>query len=110
MASGDSAFWKETVNDEMDSLLSNNTWVLVDLPPGSKAIGCKQVFRKKYNTDGSVQTFKGTLVTKGFRQKEGVDYFDTYAPVARITSIRVLLVLSSLYKLFVHQMDVKTAI
>lgn len=109
VASRDSAFWKEIVNDEIDSLLSNNTWVLVDLPPRSKAIGCKWVFRKKYNTDGSVQTFKGMLVAKGFRQKEGVDYFDTYAPVARITSIRVLLVLSSLYKLFVHQMDVKTA-
>ena len=91
----------------MDSLISNNTWILVDLPQGSKPIGCKWVFRRKYNTDGSIQTFK--LVAKGFRQKEGVDYFDTYAPVARISSIRVLLALASVYNLFVHQMDVKTA-
>ena len=70
MASRDSAFWKEVVNDEMDSILSNNTWVLMDLPTGSKPIGCKWVFRRKYNTNGSIQTFKAKLVAKGFKQKE----------------------------------------
>ena len=109
MASRDSAFWKEAVNDEMDSLFSNGTWILVDLPKGSRPIGCKWVFRRKYNTDGSLQTFKARLVAKGFKQKEGIDYFDTYAPVARITSIRVLFALASTYKLYIHQMDVKTA-
>uniref|UniRef100_A0A2N9I6E8 CCHC-type domain-containing protein n=1 Tax=Fagus sylvatica TaxID=28930 RepID=A0A2N9I6E8_FAGSY len=109
MASRDAAFWREAVNDEMDSILSKNTWVLVDLPPGSNTIGCKWVFRRKYRTDGSIQTFKIRLVAKGFRQREGIDYFDTYAPVARITSIRVLIALASIYKLVVHQMDVKTA-
>ena len=109
MASRDIAFWKEAVNDEMDSIMSNNTWVLVDLPEGSKPIGCKWVFRRKYNSDGSLQTFKARLVAKGFKQKEGIDYFDTYAPVARITSIRVLMSLASIYGLYVHQMDVKTA-
>ena len=67
------------------------------------------MFRRKYNTDGSLQTFKARLVAKGFRQKEGIDYFDTYAPVARIASIRVLLALASIFNLYVHQMDVKTA-
>uniref|UniRef100_A0A2N9GRF5 CCHC-type domain-containing protein n=2 Tax=Fagus sylvatica TaxID=28930 RepID=A0A2N9GRF5_FAGSY len=109
MASRDAAFWREAVNDEMDSILSNNTWVLVDLPPSSNTIGCKWVFRRKYRTDGTIQTFKARLVAKGFRQREGIDYFDTYAPVARITSIRVLIALASIYKLVVHQMDVKTA-
>ena len=71
----------------MDSLFSNGTWVLVDLPPGTKPIGCKWVFRRKYNTDGYLQTFKAKLVAKGFKQKECINYFDTYAPVARITSI-----------------------
>ena len=92
----------------MDSILSNNTWVLVDLPTGSKPIGCKWLFRRKYNTNESIQTFKVRLVAKGFKQREGVDYFDTYALVARIMSIRVLLALASIYKLIVHQMDVKT--
>jgi hypothetical protein len=109
MASRDVAFWKEAINDEMDSIVSNNTWILVDLPSGSKPIGCKWMFRRKYNTDGSLQTFKARLVAKGFRQKKGIDYFDTYAPVARITSIRVLLALASIFNLYVHQMDVKTA-
>ena len=109
MPSRDLAFWKEAVNDEMDLILSNNTWVLVDLPTGSKPIGCKWVFRRKCNTNGSIQTFKARLVAKDFKQRERVDYFDTYAPVARITSIRVLLALTSIYKLIIHQMDVKIA-
>ena len=107
MVSRDAAFLREAVSDEMDSILFNNTWVLVDLPPGSNTISCKWVFRRKYRTDGSIQTFKAMLVAKGFRQREGIDYFDTYAPVARITSIRVLISLASIYKLVVHQMDVK---
>ena len=81
----------------------------MDLPTGSKPISCEWVFRRKYNTNGSIQTFKARLVAKGFKQKERVDYFDNYAPVAKITSIRVLLALASIYKLIVHQMDVKTA-
>ena len=86
----------------MDSILSNNTWILVDLPTSSKPIGCKWVFRRKYNANGSIQTFKARLVAKGFKQREGVDYFDTYALVTRITSIPVLLALSSIYELIVH--------
>ena len=104
LASRDSSFWKEAINDEIDSLLSNGTWVLVDPPPNSKPIGCKWIFRIK---DGNL--FKARLVAKGYRQKEGVDYFDTYAPVARITSIRLLFTLASIYNLCIHQMDVKTA-
>lgn len=109
MASRDVAFWKEAINDEMDSILSNNTWILVDLPHGSKPIECKWVFRRKYNIDGSLQTFKAKLVAKGFKQNDGIDYFDTYAPVARITSINVLMALALIFDLYVHQMDVKTA-
>ena len=108
MASRDLAFWKEAVNDEIDSIFSNNTWVLVNLLTGSKLIGCKWVFRRKGNNNGSIQTFKARLLEKSFKQREGVDYFDTYVLVARIMSIHVLLALTSIYKLIVHQMDVKT--
>ena len=108
MSSRDASFWREAVNDEMDSIMSNQTWVLVDLPKGSKPISYKWVFKRKYNMDGSIQTFKARLVAKGFKQKQGIDYFDTYAPVARITSIRVLLVLASIYDVHVYQMDVNT--
>ncbi|GKC81609.1 zinc finger, CCHC-type containing protein [Tanacetum coccineum] len=102
------AFWKEAIDDEMESLVSNNTWELSDLPPGTKAIGCRWVFRIKYHTDGSIQTFKPRLVIQGFSQRQRVDYFDTYALVARITSIRVLFALALIYNLPIHQMDVKT--
>lgn len=109
MSSRDASFWREAVNDEMDSIMSNQTWFLVDLPTGSKPISSKWVFRRKYNADGSIQTFKARLVAKGFKQKQGIDYFDTYAPVARLTSIRVLMAIASIHHLYVHQMDVKTA-
>ena len=63
---------------------------------------------RKRNTDGTVYTFKARLVAKGFTQKEGIDYFDTYAPMARISFIRTLVVFASTYGLYIHQMDVKT--
>ena len=60
-------FWKETVNDEMESLIYNITWKLVDLPPGCKTIGCKWVLRKKLKPDGSIDKFKARLIAKGFK-------------------------------------------
>ena len=71
-------------------------------------MGCKWVFKKKLRTDGYVDKYKARLVDKGFTQKPRVNYFDVYAPVARITTIRVLIALSSIHKLVIHQMDVKT--
>ena len=109
MSSRDAFFFREAVNDEMDSIMSNQTWVLVDLPKASKPISCKWVFKRKYNTDGSIQTFKVRLVAKGFKQKLGIDYFDMYAPMDRLTSIRVLMAIASIHHLYMQQMDVKTA-
>jgi hypothetical protein len=109
MKSQDAAFWKEAINDEMDSIMRNNTWILVDLPPGSIPIGCKWIFKRKFKVDGTVEKFKARLVAKGFKQKEGLDYFDTYAHVARIATIRTLIALASIYNFEIHQMDVKTA-
>ena len=83
---------------------------MVDLPPGAKPIGCKWIFKRKYNLDGSVEKYKVRLVAKGFTQKHNIDYFDTFAPVTRISSIRILIALASIYKLVIHQMDVKTAL
>ncbi|GKB74780.1 retrovirus-related pol polyprotein from transposon TNT 1-94, partial [Tanacetum coccineum] len=101
--------WKEAINDEMDSILKNQTWELAELPMGVRPIGSKWVFKKKLNLDGSISAFKARLVAKGYRQKEGIDYFDTYAPVARISSIRTLIAISAVKGLYIHQMDVKTA-
>ncbi|KAL0303720.1 UNVERIFIED_CONTAM: Retrovirus-related Pol polyprotein from transposon TNT 1-94 [Sesamum radiatum] len=109
MASSEAKQWKEAVKSEMDSIVSNGTWKLVDLSQGCTTIGCKWIFKKKLKPDGSVDKFKARLVAKGFKQKEGIDYFDTYFLVARLTTIRVLTELTSVYSLPIHQMDVKTA-
>nr|GEV05599.1 zinc finger, CCHC-type [Tanacetum cinerariifolium] len=70
--------------------------------------GCKWIFKRKMKVDGIIDKFKARLVIQGFRQKEGIDYFDTYAPVARITTIRLLLALAVVHNLVIHQIDVKT--
>ncbi|KAK1647929.1 hypothetical protein QYE76_065734 [Lolium multiflorum] len=101
--------WKEAVHNEMDSILSNGTWELSERPHGCKPVGCKWVFKKKLRPDGTIEKYKARLVAKGYTQREGEDYFDTYSPVARLTTIRVLLSMAASYGLIVHQMDVKTA-
>ncbi|XP_073131456.1 uncharacterized protein [Henckelia pumila] len=101
--------WKEAINSEIESILQNHTWELVDLPPGSKPLGSKWIFKRKMKSDGTIDKYKVRLVIKGYRQCEGLDYFDTYSPVTRITSIRVILAIAALWNLEVHQMDVNTA-
>nr|GEX23524.1 zinc finger, CCHC-type [Tanacetum cinerariifolium] len=109
MQSRDFAFWKEAIDDEIGSFMENHTWVLSDLPPGCKPLGSKWIFKRKMKVDGTIDKFKARLVIQGFRQKEGIDYFDTYAPVARITTIRLLLAFAAIHNLVIHQMDVKTS-
>ena len=101
-------FWKEAINDEMEYLISNRTWKLVDLPPSCKTIGCKWVLRKKLKPDGSVDKFKDRLVAKSFKQKDDLDFFDTFSLVTRITSIRLLIAIVAIVYLKIYQMDVKT--
>jgi hypothetical protein len=108
-ASPDADDWKEAVRSEIDSILSNGTWELSKLLFGCKPVGCKWVFKKKLRSDGTIDKYKARLVAKGYTQKEGEDFFDTYSPVARMTTIRVLLSLVASYGLIIHQMDVKTS-
>nr|KAJ0220468.1 hypothetical protein LSAT_V11C200058650 [Lactuca sativa] len=108
IASRDVYFWKEEIHDEIDSIMHNNTWVLSNLPPGGKTLGCKWTLKRKMKVDGTIDKYKAKLVIQGFRQKEGIDFFDTYAPVARISTIRLLLALVAIDNLVIHQMDVKT--
>ncbi|GJX37898.1 zinc finger, CCHC-type containing protein [Tanacetum coccineum] len=109
MKSQDVAFWKEAINDQMDFIMGNNTWVLANLPHGCKPPGCKWIFKRKLKVDGTIKKFKTRLVIQGFRQKQGIDYCDTYALVACISTIRLLIVLPSIHNLIIHQIDVKTA-
>jgi len=93
----------------MDSIMSNRTWEHVDHPYGCKPVGCKWAFERKFRPDGTIEKYNTRLVIKGYTQKEGEDFFDTYSPVARLITIRVLLSLVASHGLLVHQMDVKTA-
>ncbi|CAH9068398.1 unnamed protein product [Cuscuta epithymum] len=109
ISSKEAPFWLEAIQNEIESIQKNKTWILTELPKGCKPIGCKWIFKKKFNPDGSIDKYKARLVAKGFSQKQDVDYFDTFAPVTRISSIRTLIALASIHKLLIHQMDVKTA-
>ena len=109
MSRPDSTLWWEAGQSEYDSIQRAGTWTLTELPDGRHLIGCKWVFKIKRNADGSVNRYKMRLVAKGFTQQEGIDYKETFAPVAKFASIRTLLALAAWYDLEVHQMDVKTA-
>eukprot|EP00253_Pinus_taeda_P027589 PITA_27589 len=97
------------MNEEYHSLLANDTWDLVPLPKGRKLVRCKWVYRTKYGPDGKVDKHKARLVAKGFSQVEGIDYTETFSPVAKMNSIRLVLSLAASLKWEVHQMDVKSA-
>ncbi|GJU48255.1 zinc finger, CCHC-type containing protein [Tanacetum coccineum] len=100
---------KEAINDEIDSIIGNNTWVLADLPPGCEPLGCKWIFKRKLKVDGTIEKFKARLVIQDFKQKSRIDFFDAYAPVPHISTIRLLITIASIHNLIIHQMDVKTA-
>ena len=109
LASENHREWKEATDAEYQSLIENDTWDLTELPAGRKAIGCKWVFKVKYAEEGQVERFKGRLVAKGFLQKHGIDYDETFSPVVRFSSIRTLLAFAISRGMHIHQMDVVTA-
>lgn len=101
--------WELAIKDEIDSLLLNKTWSIVDKPTNKNIVGCKWVFTTKIDEHGNPVRHKARLVAKGFSQQYLSDYNETFAPVARISTFRFLLAFSNQYNLLVHQMDVKTA-
>ena len=90
-------------------MYDNQVWNLVENVPGRKTVECKWIFKKKTDMDGKVHTDKARLVAKGYSQTLGVDYDETFSPVAKIKSIRVLLALVAFHDYEIWQMDVKTA-
>lgn len=104
-----SDIWTEAINVEFRGMEVNDTYTIVTLPPGKNVVGCKWLYTIKYNADGSVERPKARLVTKGYTQQEGVDFTDTFSPVAKMTSVKLLLALAASNGWSLSQMDVTNA-
>ena len=101
--------WKLAMDDEMASLLDNNTWALEESPPGVKPIPVKWVYKLKRDSNGNITRYKARLVVKGFRQREGIDYQEVFAPVSKYSTLRAILAVAAAEDLEIHQLDIKTA-
>ncbi len=103
------ALWDKAMDEEMAALDANMTWKLVPLPEGKKAIGCKWVYKVKHNSDGSISKYKARLVAKGYAQTHGIDYEETFSPVAKMATVRAVIAVVTSRGWQLHQMDVKNA-
>jgi hypothetical protein len=101
--------WRDAMNNELQSIENNNTWIWSELPVGHKPIGLKWVYKVKKDAAGNIVKHKARLVAKGYAQKEGIDFDEVFAPVARLETIRVLIALSAQGNWEIHHMDVKSA-
>ena len=90
-------------------MITIQSWTIKKCPPGERVIGGRWVYSLKQDKDGEISKYKARYVARGFSQIPGIDYYDTYAPTTRLTSVRMLMQISVQYDLIVHQMDVKTA-
>ncbi|KAJ0625451.1 putative RNA-directed DNA polymerase [Helianthus annuus] len=101
--------WKKAMRTEMEALMKNDTWEKCTLPSGKKPVGCRWVFTVKYKSDGTIERYKARLVAKGYTQTYGIDYLETFSPVAKINTIRVLFSIAANKNWPLHQFDVKNA-
>ena len=101
--------WQEAAYSEFQSLTENNTWELVELPSGRKPVGCRWTFKTKRGSNGTVERYKAQLVTKGYTQKYGEDYDETFSPVVWYSSICTMLAFAVQNGMIIHQMNVVTA-
>jgi Reverse transcriptase (RNA-dependent DNA polymerase) len=101
--------WRATMSTELRALEANKTWSLTSLPSGKHAIGCKWVFKTKYKADGSIERHKARLVAKGYTQREGIDYQEIFAPVAKLIYVRCLIVIAASRGWPLYQLDVNNA-
>ena len=104
-----SQHWVDAMNTELTALEQNNTWEVTTLPSGKHPIGCKWLYKVKYNPDGSIERYKARLVVLGCNQTQGEDYTETFAPVAKMTTVRTVLAVAAIQNWFTFQMDVTNA-
>lgn len=98
--------WREAMSREIQALECTDTWEIRDLPPGKKAIFCKWVYKIKYTSDGMVERYKARLVVCGNRQVEGIDYGETFTPVAKMVTVRTVMTVAASCHWELHQMDI----
>ena len=101
--------WKNAIKEELSALQQNNTWTIIPRPSYGSIIGSKWIFTVKMNADGTINRYKARLVAQGYKQEQGVDYEETFAPVAKLTTVRVLVAVATSREWHIHQMDVKNA-
>jgi hypothetical protein len=102
------ALWKAAMEREYDSLMENRTWILVPPPPGRNIIKCKWVYKIKYTSSGAIDKYKARLVAKGYSQVAGIDYEETFSPVIKHDSVRVLFAIASDLRMHMRQFDIGT--
>lgn len=101
--------WEDAMMEEYQSILKNDVWDIVPRPEGKSIVSSKWIYKIKHFAEGSIEKYKARFVARGFSQKEGIDYDETFAPIARYTSIRTIISLATILGWKLHQMDVKTA-
>ncbi|KAJ9538691.1 hypothetical protein OSB04_031424 [Centaurea solstitialis] len=101
--------WVLAMEQELQAMKDNNTWSIVSLPPGKNVVGCRWVYKVKLKADGTIERYKARLVAKGFTQQEGVDYLETYSPVAKPATIKTMLALAAIQDWRLVQLDVNNA-
>jgi hypothetical protein len=105
----DSEFWQKAMDEEIVSLLENQTWTAEEVPPGVKTVPVKWVYKIKSDEHGNIERFKARVCAKGYKQTQGVDFEEVFAPVSRQPTLRTLLAVAAVQDLEVEQLDVKTA-
>lgn len=101
--------WCQAMANELRALEDNGTWSILFLPLGKSVVGCRWIYKAKFLADGFLERYKARLVAKGYTQQEGIDYFDTFSPVAKLVTVRALLALAAIHNWSLIQLDVNNA-